>query len=134
MHCGTVSRPDTSTQCETFLHSTPNGRHIRVGDHIGPVMTSARSDYYATSKDDDGGDLHVLEGWECACCNGVNWAEIVIADEHVKSIWSVKLNQDALGRAHLISSESVEIAAELTGRPPWTLLDEDILTILFDRL
>ena len=134
MHCSTVSRADSSTNCETFLRSSPAGEAFGVGDHLGPVFESARADYYATPHERTGDDLHVLEGWECPVCAGVNWAEIVVVDDRVKSIWSVTLNQATLKRAHLISSESVEIAAELTGRPPWTLLDEDILTILFERL
>lgn len=134
LKCSYISRGDTATNCETFLRESPDGRAIRVGDNIGVLVDTARPDYYASQNLGNDGPLHVLEGWECPCCRSVNWAEVVIRDEVVESIWSVKLTSDVLQRAHLFSSECVEIAAELTGRPPWTLLDEDILAILAEHL
>ena len=131
--CGRVSS-DASTFCETFIRSEPMGEELRVGDWIGPVLLKARPDYYAPTRATTSASTHVLEGWECPQCQQVNWAEVVIRDEHVASIWSVELNRASLERANMISSECVDVAARLTGRAPWALLDEDILQILIDSL
>lgn len=131
-HCGVVSR-DASTHCETFLSKEPQGRDLRVGDSIGELDLSERPEYYQgkINSEDVG---HVLEGWECPSCANVNWAEVVLDEGVIRSVWSVELNRVALERADLISSECVELAAHLCGRPPWTLLGDDIVAILCEHL
>lgn len=132
-HCGKVSPGDDTTHCETFLRDTPDGSWLAVGDHVGEIDVHQRPDYYQSNRGTEA-HLHVLEGWECPCCAKVNWAEIVVRDEHIASIWSVKLNRDTLERAHLISSECVDLAARLSGKQPWELIDADIVSVLLDHV
>lgn len=133
-HCSEVSENDASTHCETFLRPNPDGSELRVGDYVGAVEKTQRPDYYTSAVENHGGDFHVLEGWECPCCQQVNWAEVTVRDGYIVSIWSVELNRDTLERVHLVSSECVEVAARLTGRAPWALLGEDILALIHKHI
>jgi len=133
-HCKAISANDTSTHCETFLRDVPNGSTLGLGDYVGPVDVHKRPDYYQPRHEQEGADLHVLEGWECANCSQVNWAEVVVRDEHVASVWSIKLSRDTLMRAHLISSECVELASKLSGKQPWELIEADIVSVLLEYL
>lgn len=133
-HCRKVAPADTSTHCETFLRETPDGSPLAVGDFIGHIDVSQRPDYYQSRRTLEGANLHVLEGWECPCCQRVNWAEVVVRNEHIESIWSVNLSKETLHRAHLISSECVDLAARLSGKQPWQLIDADIVAVLLENL
>ena len=132
--CGKVSHSDASTHCETFLRDRPDGSWLGVGSHVGLIDVSQRPDYYQSRKEQTTESLHVLEGWECPCCQKVNWAEVVVVDELVTSIWSVRLSRETLYRAHLISSECVELASKLSGKQPWELIDADIVSVLLEHL
>lgn len=131
--CKHVSQEDDSTLCETFLRQTPDGSWLRVGSRVGSIHTSHRQDYYTINRAHEGA-IHIIEGWACPKCENVNWAEIVVEDETVRSIWSVALNQDSLNRAHLLSSECVELASQLANTPPWGLTSDEILRILHEKL
>jgi hypothetical protein len=133
-HCKKISANDTSTHCETFLRDVPNGSTLGLGAYVGSVDVHQRPDYYQTQHEQEGSDLHVLEGWECAHCHQVNWAEVVVRDEHVASVWSIKLSRDTLMRAHLISSECVELASKLSGKQPWELFEADIVSVLLEYI
>ncbi len=133
-HCKKISAHDTSTHCETFLRDVPDGSALGLGDHVGPVDVHKRPDYYQPRHEQEGSDLHVLEGWECANCSQVNWAEVVVRDEHVASVWSIQLSRETLMRAHLISSECVELASKLSGKQPWELIEADIVSVLLEYL
>lgn len=133
-HCGKVSHSDASTHCETFLRDVPDGSWLQVGSHVGTIDVKQRPDYYQSRKEQTTDALHVLEGWECPNCQRVNWAEVVVVDEIVTSIWSVRLSKEALMRAHLISSECVELASRLSGKQPWELIDADIISVLMNHL
>lgn len=131
--CRNVSPEDDSTLCETFLRQTPDGSWLRVGSVVGPITSAHRQDYYAVNRAQNGA-LHIIEGWACPKCEHVNWAEIVVENETIRSIWSVSLNQETLKRANLLSSECVELAGQLADTPPWGLTSDDILRILHEKL
>lgn len=131
--CKHVSKEDISTQCETFFRHEPDGSWLKVGDWVGTPSLEERLDYYTTRCPDDE-VIHILEGWECPRCTHVNWAEIVVESERIKSVWSVALSKDSLERAHLVSSECVEIASQIAQTPPWQLTPEDVLDILKNNL
>lgn len=133
-HCRKVAPADASTHCETFLRDQPDGSSLGVGDHVGCIDVNQRPDYYQSRREVEGANLHILEGWECPSCQRVNWAEVVVRDQHIASIWSVNLSKDSLHRAHLISSECVELAARLSSKQPWELIDADIVAVLLDHL
>ena len=133
--CGHVSRSGDELHCETFLSAEPRGRQIGVGDELGLERGQVPGDFYLRARGSrDADPMHVVEGWECGQCNGVNWAEIVLEAGVVRSMWSVALTRDVVDRATYLSSECVEVASQLTGRPAWTLLTEDVLEILLERL
>lgn len=132
--CGQVTQ-DASAGCETFLRDQPDGTVFSVGSHFAFDPVRIARDYYAyamsPARDES---VHIIEGWECPGCSAVNWAEICVRDEIVESVWSVALSRDTLERAHYVTSECVELAAQITGRPAWSLLGDDVFEILFDRL
>lgn len=134
MACGIVTA-DHRSACETFLRGQPEGRVFGVGSRLEFDHDSVAVDYYARAiPPAPGTAVHVLEGWECPHCEEVNWAEIVIRDSLVSSVWSVALSRGALERAHYVTSECVELAARITGRPAWSLLRDDVFEVLYDEL
>lgn len=134
MSCGIISR-DENAACETFLRNPSTGTAFRVGDAFTFDRDLVASDYYAhIDPQADTDDVHVIEGWACPHCTAVNWAEITLRDERVASVWSIELSQPALERAHYVTSECVELAARITGRPAWALLGDNVFEILFEAL
>ena len=134
MSCGIVTA-DESSACETFLRADARGELFTVGSAFVVSHDEVAVDYYARAvRPDPVAPVHIIEGWECPHCEGTNWAEIVIRDCLVSSIWSVALSRVALERAHYISSECVELVARITGRPAWSLLRDDVFDVLFDEL
>lgn len=134
MSCGIVTA-DESSACETFVRPEPRGQMFCVGSTLDFDHDDVARDYYARAIQPAGeAPIHILEGWECPHCESVNWAEIVIRDSLVSSIWSVALSRALLERAHYVTSECVELAARITGRPAWSLLRDDLFDVLFDEL
>lgn len=134
MSCGIVTADERSA-CETFLRGGARGEVFSVGSRLDLAHDEVAVDYYARAiRPRPNVPVHVIEGWECPHCEAVNWAEIVIRDSLVSSIWSVALSRLALERAHYVTSECVELAARLTGRPAWSLLRDDVFEVLFDEL
>lgn len=132
--CGVVTT-DIAAGCETFLRQQPDGTIFGVGSPFDFDPAQVARDFYAHAMPAATGEpLHLVEGWECPSCSAVNWAEIVVRQGIVASVWSVALTREILERAHYVTSECVELAARITGRPAWTLLGDDVFEILFDRL
>lgn len=134
MSCGIVTS-DQSSACQTFLRDVPRGEEFRVGQRFEFDHTEIMADYYArATRPAVDSPTHIIEGWECPHCEAVNWAEIVLRDSLVSSVWSVALSRAALERAHYVTSECVELAARMTGRPAWSLLGDDVFEVLIDEL
>ncbi len=134
MTCGIVTVDDAAA-CETFLRGGARGEVFRVGDQLAFSHDGVAADYYVRAiRAPDQAPVHIIEGWECPHCAAVNWAEIVIRDSLVSSIWSVALSRPMLERAHYLTSECVELAAQMTGRPAWSLMRDDVFEMLFDEL
>jgi len=132
--CGGITC-DASAGCETFLRPNPDGTVFTVGRSFAFDPADVARDFYAHAMPPASDEpVHIVEGWECPRCSAVNWAEIVVRDDTIASIWSVMLSRDVLERAHYVTSECVELAARITGRPAWSLLGDDVFEILFDRL
>lgn len=132
--CGSVTA-DASAGCETFLRRHPQDEAFGVGSRFEFDPAGIARDFYIHVMPPLPGEpTHVVEGWECPDCSATNWAEIVMDDGVVRSVWSVNLSRDVLQRAHYVTSECVELASRITGRPTWSLLGDDVFEILFDRL
>jgi hypothetical protein len=128
--CGAVTHDELS-DCETYVAIEGAEREIEIGSELKVDIDSIGSDFYLKVNPlEPGTALRILEGWWCARCSNVNWAEIVVVDDVVRSIWSVAINKPLLNRIHLISSEVVEFAAQKCDRPAWSLSHEEILQIL----
>lgn len=132
--CKTVSRSDRSSQCETFIFPEPSGTEFAVGDHVALEPNDLPRDYYAHLREwTPGTPLHVVEGWQCPCCNNINWAEVVVRDEIVETVWSVDLSSDVVDRANVVSAECIEVVAAKTGQPMWKLLEKGVLSAFVER-
>jgi hypothetical protein len=134
MQCGIVTTDPTSF-CETFLRAEPDGSQFCLGSEFVFDHEDVAHDYYARAAAAGHGEpTHIVEGWSCPHCDGLNWAEIVIRESLVSSVWSVALSRQVLERAHYVTSECVEFASRITGRPTWSLVGDDVFEILFDEL
>lgn len=126
---------DEASGCETFLRGEPDGTRFGVGSSFEIDVDAVPGEFYAHAMAPASHEpVHVVEGWECPDCNAVNWAEVVIDQTEILSIWSVALTREVLERAHFVTSECVDLAAELTGKPAWALVGDDVYEILYDRL
>ncbi len=132
--CGAVTT-DGDSGCETFLRAESDGTRFTVGDSFTFDPTGVRQSYYVYGIPAGRHEsTHIVEGWECPECEAVNWAEIVVdPTERIRSVWSVSLSREVLERAHYVTSECIEVAARLSGRPAWTLDDGEVFEILFER-
>ena len=132
MGCGIVTR-DATSGCATYLHrNAGQGRLLRVGDRFDLGPSSDSLEYYVIARqpaDDEG--VHLLEGWECPHCESLNWAEVVLRDSLVSSVWSVALSSEVLERAHYVTSECLDLAAKLSGRSAWTIGRDELFGLLF---
>lgn len=132
--CRKVTPADTSSQCETFIFPLPKGTSYRVGDAIELQASDLPRDYYAHMTPWNGTDaLHVVEGWQCPCCDSINWAEIVIRDSQIESVWSVDLTAEVVERANILSAECIEVVASKTGQPMWKLLEKGVLSAFVEK-
>lgn len=132
--CKAVTR-DASAGCESFLRGGARGETFRVGSRFEFEHEEVASDYYIRAEAPVGDEpVHVVEGWECPCCRAMNWAEIVLRDSRVSSVWAVALSPEILRRAHYVTSECVDLVARLTGRPAWALLHEEVYELLVEAL
>jgi hypothetical protein len=133
-NCRAVSQADRTSQCETFIFPHPEGRVYRVGDTVDLTPDNLPRDYYAHLNDWDGNaPLHVVEGWQCPCCNAINWAEIVIRDSVIESVWSVDLTSEVVDRVNVLSAECIEVVAAKTGQPMWKLLEKGVLSAFVEK-
>lgn len=127
--CRQVTANDRSSQCETFVFPKPEGRSYKVGDTIELAPDELPRDYYAHLNAWDGNaPLHVVEGWQCPCCDTINWAEVVVRDGVIASVWSVDLSNEVVERANILSAECIEVVAAKTGQPMWKLLEKGVLS------
>lgn len=134
MSCRAVTH-DASSGCESFLRGGVRGETFHVGSEFVFRHEDVAADYYIRTKRPSPGEaVHILEGWECPRCRGLNWAEVVIRDTLVSSVWSVALSPHTLERAHYVTSECVDLVARLTGRPTWALLHEEVFELLVHTL
>lgn len=132
--CRNITPSDNSSQCETFIFPTPQGRAFRVGDRIELRPEDLPRDYYAHLTPWDGSKpLHVVEGWQCLRCDAINWAEVVVRDQILESVWSVDLTSEVVERANVLSAECIEVVASKTGQPMWKLLEKGVLSAFVEK-
>lgn len=132
--CRNVTSADRSSQCETFIFPIPQGSTYGVGDAVELTPESLPRDYYAHLTSWNGTSaLHVVEGWQCPCCHSINWAEIVVREGVVESVWSVDLTGEVVDRAHVLSAECIEVVAAKTGQPMWKLLEKGVLSAFVEK-
>jgi hypothetical protein len=134
--CGKTSPVDASTNMSTRLRLEADGSLFGVGDRFTVGATDAEDAGYLAVAPADGGELRLLESWECPFCGGMNWAEVTVRDGKIAAIAAVRLTKEALARASFISDQCDFVAAELMGRPSVDLIREgvDRVGVLRERL
>lgn len=130
-HCCRSIADEKTTDCETYIGNDSNERELKVGSKLVIPKTDVSTDFYVkVSELEVGKPIHVVEGWWCQKCASVNWAEIVVENDTIRSIWSIKMCTELLDRIHYISSEIIEFIADRHDRPAWSLSHEEILALL----
>jgi hypothetical protein len=111
----------------------PDGSLLRVGDSVEPSEPELA--YYTIRKPTLGGEVRILDTWECRSCGRAdNWAEIVIDGGIIRSIEAVPLNKESFQRAHFIGYNANWVAAKLLGIPVGEISGKDVVQILLKRL
>jgi hypothetical protein len=135
--CGTVSPADSSTDMTTRLRDDPQLAYLGVGDEL-PVDTARalNSGYLLVHEPAPREPIVLLHQWTCPVCGyPYHWAEVVVSDGVITNIRDVKLNRNALARAHFVVDDVREIAADLAGvRSSLDLGDDQVVQILRERL
>ncbi len=131
-HCGETTE-GLDADCETYLRADQADTIVRVGDAFEIDETKCNPDHYIVANPVED-TIRLLEGWWCEECVNINWAEITIHDGHVRSIWTVIFSEALFSRVNYVSSEMLEVVAQLADRPVWSIGHEETLDILREEL
>lgn len=131
-HCGETTE-GIDADCDTYLRKDQDDTLVRVGDSFEINPAKCNSDHYIIANPvlDE---TRLLEGWWCEECSNINWAEITIHQGRVRSIWTVIFSEELFSRVNYVSSEMLEVVAELANRPVWSIGHEETLEILREEL
>ena len=130
--CAAISADDHMTLMKTGMRAKPSMAFLRVGDElfVDPAIME-QSGYLKVRDLADDRAVHILQTWSCPTCGtGMLWSEIVVEAGKISSIVAVRLDANALARAHYIECEAKEIAAELAGKDYTAVADADVIEIL----
>ncbi len=131
-HCGGTSQ-GINADCETYLRTDSEDTIVRVGDAFEIDENKISTDHYIVANPIID-RIHLLEGWWCEDCENINWAEITIHEGRVRSIWTVIFSEELFSRINYVSSEILEVVAELVDKPVWSLGHDETLDILREEL
>lgn len=130
--CGVVSPADESTKMTTHVRDEPSLARLGVG---APVVLPAEMEelgYYTVKRPAAGEAVNLLQKWRCPTCRFAgNWAEIAIESGAIARIEAIAaIDRARLAKAHFITNDCIDLAAELTGRSYEELVDENVVEIL----
>ncbi|GEM_PF-4314054 len=131
-YCGCTSE-GVDADCVTYLGKN-EGEALRLGEAFEIDEDKIITEHYIKANPILGDDIHLLEGWWCEPCANLNWAEIKIRNNRVHSIWTVIFSEELFARLNYVSSEILEVVAELTNKPVWSLGHDESLEMLRDEL
>jgi hypothetical protein len=134
--CKRTSPPDRSTNMSTHLRVDADNSMLSVGSRLEVDPAYVGESGYLHVGPHEGGELRLLETWDCPSCGALNWAEVRIADGAIAKIEAVELTRARLAGAHFISDQAELLAARLAGRPALEFEREgaDAVAILRQRL
>jgi len=137
--CGRVSPADTSTNMQTYLRDAPDMASLTVGDAltIDPerIRRQDYEGYLTVNVPEPGEPVRMLLTWECPSCGSpLNWAEVTVRDGTIESIQAVRIDRERFERSHLLSNDSISLAAEVSGQPVRELVGTDIVRLLRETL
>ncbi|WP_218079873.1 hypothetical protein [Anthocerotibacter panamensis] len=134
--CGVVSPANDSTNMYTYVRDQAELASLGVGHPLIIEPADMEGANYLTiqlPKTEE--KIRILGTWECPNCGApFNWAEVVVQDQVIKSVTSVKLDRKVLEQAHFISDACLYLVMDLTDRPYQDLIGSDLVQILRDEL
>ncbi|TPW18707.1 MAG: hypothetical protein FD126_3348 [Elusimicrobia bacterium] len=120
---------ERSTGAQTKLHPSPHQNYLTAGDELVVTPDSAEDARYTVLRPHGGGDVRILQNWECPNCAvwPPPWLEVRVLEGRIASIAPVEF-LEGLARAHYIEDESLLLyAAGIPGAPP--LLNDTTLAL-----
>lgn len=130
--CGKLTAADGKPNIQTKIRDDAQLAYLGVGAVVDASARNMERSDYIELKAHSGGDLRILQTWECPFCSTpFNWAEIVIRDGVIRKVSSVPMSAKTLAGAHYIHEFDAGIlAAQTTGRPSEDLGRQELLDVI----
>jgi hypothetical protein len=106
--CGTVPLDPCAIDLQTKVAARKSLRSLRVGDTVGLAPDLGAEGYLRVGTDPATSIVRVVETWSCPSCgSSTQWARLTIADNILRDVESVSLDETVLTESDYITSEAL---------------------------
>lgn len=102
--CGAVSPADPSTGMQTKLRREPDLRDLMVGSEFR-IDPAALEDFSLLHEPGAADSVRLAVTWRCPGCRALQWAEVVIKDDVIRSIAAIVLDEATIDRLNYVDVE-----------------------------